>query len=51
MKNNLILFSLLLISIASFAQIADTPEEISPLLIGEKVPAIQITTINENRNS
>ncbi len=47
MKNYLILFSLLLTSLASVAQIADTPEEISPLLIGEKVPAIQIATINE----
>lgn len=46
MKNYLILFSLLLTSLASFAQIADTPEEISPLLIGEKIPAIQVATIN-----
>lgn len=34
--NNLIL--MLFISISTFAQIAETPEEVSPLLIGEKVP-------------
>lgn len=46
MKNYLILLYLLLVSFSSIAQIADTPEEISPLLIGEKIPEISITAIN-----
>lgn len=46
MKNYFILLNLFFISLSSFAQIADTPEEISPLLIGEKIPEISITAIN-----
>lgn len=35
---------LLFISVSAFAQIAGTAEEVSPLLIGEKVPDIGITS-------
>ncbi len=44
MKTNYLIF-LLLISGSVFAQIAETPEEISPLLIGEKVPETEIVSI------
>lgn len=38
----IVLFSL---AIASQAQIADAPENVSPLLIGEKIPNVQLTSI------
>jgi peroxiredoxin len=44
MKTNYLIF-LLLISGSVFAQIAETPGEISPLLIGEKVPETEIVSV------
>lgn len=42
---------LLLISVSTFAQVAETPEEISPLLIGEKVPDTEVTSSDNTRTS
>ena len=42
---NVILFCF---TIASFAQIADKPENISPLLIGEKIPNVLLRDVNGN---
>lgn len=44
--NALIVF--FLISVASFAQVAEKAEDIFPLLIGETVPAMKVTTV-ENK--
>lgn len=44
MKFNFFLF-ILFISFSSFSQVAEKPEDISPLLIGEKVPDTEITTV------
>lgn len=43
MKINVFLL-ILFISFSSFAQIAETAEEVCPLLIGEKIPATEITS-------
>lgn len=45
--NALIVF--LLISVSSVAQVAEKAEDISPLLIGETIPSIKLTTV-ENKN-
>lgn len=50
MKINYLIL-LLLISGSAFAQIAETPEEISPLLIGEKVPDTEITSSENSQIS
>jgi peroxiredoxin len=42
---SLVLFS---ISFGMFSQIADLPENISPLLIGEKIPNISLRDVNGN---
>lgn len=46
MRNQLAFIVILLIlSISASAQIADRPEDISPLLISEKLPSVEITSI------
>ncbi len=50
MKLNLFVF-FLLISTALYGQIAETPEDISPLLVGEKVPNIKITSTEGDKIS
>lgn len=40
-----------LISVSAFAQIAETPQEVSPLLIGEKVPDTEITSADNITSS
>jgi peroxiredoxin len=42
---NVILFCF---TIVSFAQIADKPENVSPLLIGEKIPNVMLRDVNGN---
>lgn len=39
----------LFISALSFGQVAETPEDISPLLIGEKVPQVAILSVGNER--
>ncbi|CAM4230989.1 peroxiredoxin-like family protein [Gillisia limnaea] len=50
MKINYIIL-LLFISVSTFAQIAESAEEISPLLIGEKIPEIEITSAESRKIS
>ncbi|MEX0995592.1 MAG: peroxiredoxin-like family protein [Flavobacteriaceae bacterium] len=50
MKINILLIALIF-STTTFAQIADQAEGISPLLIGEKVPATEIESINNQKTT
>jgi len=50
MKINILIISFLL-SATTFAQIAEKAETISPLLIGEKVPATEITSTNNQKST
>ena len=46
---NLFLAALLLVSFSSIAQIAEKAEDISPLLISEKLPSIEVTSAKTNK--
>jgi hypothetical protein len=50
MKINSII-PLLFISVSTFAQIAETAEEVSPLLIGKKIPDIEIISAESRKIS
>ncbi len=50
MKLNILLLSFL-ISVSSLAQVAERAEDISPLLIGEKVPQIKISSVENKKIS